>query len=137
VANSSEARKYYDMGMYAESAQLCALVQDDNRLCIQALGQAMDSQNLEVSIKSEQSLTSKNQALSGDSSMEGSMSTEHTPPQMSTGVSPASLKVRFATNIFFVPLLILHSGNPAVEELKVTGNHRDLHHLLLADNWHH
>ena len=72
VANSSEARKCYDMGLYAESAQFCAMVQDDNRLCIEALRQAMDSQNPEVSIRSEQSLTSKSQAASGESSMEGS-----------------------------------------------------------------
>lgn len=87
------------MGMFAESAQLCAMVQDDNRLCIQALRQAMDSQNPEVSIKSEQSLTSKSQAASGESSMEGSMTMEHTPPQTLSGVSPSPLKV-FLTPIY-------------------------------------
>lgn len=96
MAKSSEARKYYDMGMFAESAQLCAMVQDDNRSCIQALRQAMDSQNLEVSTRSEQSLTFKSQAVSGDSSMEGSI----TPPQMFAGTS---LKVLLPPKYFLFP----------------------------------
>jgi hypothetical protein len=115
------------MGLYAESAQFCAMVQDDNRLCIETLRQAMDSQNPEVSTRSEQFLISKSQAASRESSMEGS-------PQMFTGVSPASLKVPFATHIFLVPLLILHSVNPAVEDVKVIANHRGLHRLLFNDN---
>lgn len=41
------------MGRYAESAHLCAMVQDDNRLCLQALRQTLESQNLEVPIPSE------------------------------------------------------------------------------------
>jgi len=116
------------MGMYAEAAQLCAMVQDDNYLCIQALQQATDSQNPEVSIRSEQSLTSKSHTASGESSL------EHTPPQMFTGVSPASLKVLFATHIFLVPLLILRSGNPVVGNLKVIANHRGLHRPLFNGN---
>jgi len=80
------------MGMYAESAHLCALIQDDNRLCIQALRQAMESQN-QVRFPSKTNLTGQSQGASGESSMEGSIIMEHTPPQMLTGVTPASLKV--------------------------------------------
>ena len=75
------------MGRYAESAQLCAMLQDDNRLCLQALQQAMDSQNPEAH------LAAKSQGGSGESSLEGSMKLEHTPPQIFTGVSSSSLKV--------------------------------------------
>jgi hypothetical protein len=79
--------------MYAESAHLCALIQDDNSLCIQALREAMESQNPEVRFPSETNLTGQSQGASGESSMEGSITMEHTPPQMHTGVSAASLKV--------------------------------------------
>jgi hypothetical protein len=98
VAKSSEAKKCYDLGMFAESAQLCAMVQDDNHLCMQALRQVMDSRNSEVQDTYNPYLTGQSQAPSGESSMEGSMTMEHTPPQMLSGVSPASLKV-FATHL--------------------------------------
>jgi hypothetical protein len=93
VARSSEARKCYDVGMYAESLNLVALVQEDTRICMQALHQAMDAQNPEVPPKSKTNLTTQSQVASGESSMEGSMTMETTPPQMFTGISPASLKV--------------------------------------------
>lgn len=98
MAKSSEARKCYDLGMFAESAQLCAMVQDDNHLCIQALRQALDQQRSEVPTDQRSYLMGQSQVHSGESSMEGSMNMEHTPPQMLAGVSPASLKV-FATYI--------------------------------------
>ena len=82
--------------MFAESAQLCAMVQDDNHLCIQALRQAMDQQRPEVPDHHSAYLMGQSQVHSGESSLEGSMTMEHTPPQMLAGVSPASLKV-FAT----------------------------------------
>jgi hypothetical protein len=82
--------------MFAESAQLCAMVQDDNHLCIQALRQAMDQQRPEVPDHQSAYLMGQSQVHSGESSLEGSMTMEHTPPQMLAGVSPASLKV-FAT----------------------------------------
>ena len=93
MAKSSEARKCYDLGMFAESAQLCAMVQDDNHLCIQALRQAMDQQHSEVPSNQRLYLTGQGQVHSGESSLEGSMTMEHTPPQLLAGVSPASLKV--------------------------------------------
>jgi len=93
VARSSEARKCYDVGMYAESLNLVALVQEDTRICMQALHQAMDAQNPEVPPKSKTNLTTQSQVASGESSMEGSMTMETTPPQMFAGISPASLKV--------------------------------------------
>jgi hypothetical protein len=95
MAKASEAKKCYDMGAFAESAQLCAMVQDDNSLCIHALRQAMELQTAEVP-SSYTCLTGQSRAPSGASSMDGSMTLENTPPQLYTGVSPASLKV-FAT----------------------------------------
>lgn len=103
MAKASEAKKCYDMGAYAESAQLCAMVQDDNSLCIQALRQTLESQNAEVPSSYLACLTGQSRAPSGASSMDGSMTLEHTPPQMYTGVSPASLKVLAA---FFLVLII-------------------------------
>ena len=93
VARSSEARKCYDVGMYAESLNLVSLLQEDTRICVQALHQAMDAQNPEVPPKPNANLTRQTQAASGESSMEGSTTMESTPPQMLTGISPASLKV--------------------------------------------
>lgn len=93
MAKSSEARKCYDLGMLAESAQLCAMVQDDNHLCIQALRQAIDQQRSEVPDHQSSYLMGQSQAHSGESSLEGSMTMDHTPPQMLAGVSPGSLKV--------------------------------------------
>lgn len=121
------------MGMYAESAHLCAMIQDDNRLCLQALRQAMESQNPEVVIPSGMSLTVQIQGASGESSMEGSIAMEHTPPQMFTGVSPASLKV-ICHPVILLRLLIPSSGNPAVEGLKIIVSHPGLHHLLFNGN---
>src|SRR5271154_7115948 len=92
VARSSEARKCYDVGMYAESLNLVSLLQEDTRICVQALHQAMDAQT-EVPPKPNANLTSQSQAASGESSMEGSITMESTPPQVLTGISPASLKV--------------------------------------------
>jgi hypothetical protein len=86
VAKSSEARKCYEMGMIAESAQLCAVIQDDTRSCIQGLRQAMDPQNPEVPARSMACLTDQSQVASGESSMEGSMTMETTPPQAYSGV---------------------------------------------------
>lgn len=96
MAKSSEARKCYDLGMFAESVQFCSMVEDDTRMCIQALRQAMENQGSEVRSLQTSFLIFQAPATSGDSSIEGSVNMEGTPPQMFTGVSPSSLKV-FAT----------------------------------------
>jgi len=80
--------------MYAEALQFCSLMQEEIRSCMQLLQQAIDAQNPEVSRQMQMhQLTWQNQAVSRESSMEGSITMETTPPQASTGVSPASLKV--------------------------------------------
>jgi hypothetical protein len=93
VAKSTEAKKCYDMGLYAESAQLCAMVRDDNLLCIQALQKHLETLNPEVGIGCRSYLTGQSQIPSGESSMEGSMTMDTTPPQVFAGVPTASLKV--------------------------------------------
>jgi hypothetical protein len=123
------------MGLYAESAQLCAMVQDDNLLCIQALRQAMEPQNPEVPVQSRMYLTGQN-VHSGESSMEGSMTMETTPPQVFTGVSPSSLKV-FATHNTSRPMANMFSGNLLVADLKATAKRQGHLHLLFNDNWLH
>ena len=40
----------------------------------------------------------QSQGASGESSMEGSVTMEHTPPQIFTGIPPATLKVNLPPN---------------------------------------
>ena len=92
MAKSSEAKKCYDIGALAESAQLCAMLHDDSEICLRTLRQMMEPLKPEVPNSYLACLTGQSQAPSGTSSMDGS-SIENTPPYMYTGVSPASLKV--------------------------------------------
>jgi hypothetical protein len=95
------------MGMYAESARLCTLVQDDNRSCIQALRQTMELQNVEVPNRPKAYLTGQSQIESGESSIEGSVKMETTPPQSFNAAFSASLKVILPPSTPQALLLIL------------------------------
>jgi len=87
-----QAKKYYDLGRFAEAIQLCDQIDEHNRFCSEALHHAAETQNQEV-VNGDAFLMYQAQAVSGDSSIDDSM-TETTPPQNFAGVSPASLKVR-------------------------------------------
>lgn len=64
-------------------------------------------------------LTLQSQAASGESSIEGSMTMETTPPQTFSGVSPASLKV-----YHYERLHLVIPANPSPEETKRRQNAR-------------
>ena len=121
--------------MYAEALQFCSLMQEETRTCMQLLQQAIDAQNPEVSRQMRRhQLTCQNQTISGESSIEGSITMETTPPQASMGISPASLKVFHSGILISTSMLTLSSGNQAQADLRGIVSHQGHLRLLSEGN---